>query len=240
MKWRSLEESAPGSDTRSLREIFAERKHLIAKYVLPETQAVHAKTGAFPVEVTFSPLKTDEGSICICAIRDITERKKVEENIRLLNANLEHKVAERTRELMEDVQERKRTEQALRESEQRLRVAIDAAQMGVWNLDLKTRTMTVSDRMARLQGVTAALSEALTVEQVAEAIVTHGMAALDANVAVVAMLTEDGSEFVNLRVMGYPSEVAEGWTRFPADAPRPINTWTIVNCHNAVEKPAPR
>lgn len=43
MKWRSLEESTPGTDTRSLREIFAERKHLIARYVPPETQAVHAR-----------------------------------------------------------------------------------------------------------------------------------------------------------------------------------------------------
>lgn len=43
MKWRSLEESTPGTDTRSLREIFAERKHLIAKYVPLETQAVHAR-----------------------------------------------------------------------------------------------------------------------------------------------------------------------------------------------------
>jgi peroxiredoxin len=43
MKWRSLEESTPGTDTRSLREVFAERKELIAKYVPPETQAVHAR-----------------------------------------------------------------------------------------------------------------------------------------------------------------------------------------------------
>ena len=43
MKWRSLEESTPGTDTRTLREIFAERKHLIARYVPPETQAVHAR-----------------------------------------------------------------------------------------------------------------------------------------------------------------------------------------------------
>ena len=33
MKWRSLEESAPSTDTRPLRELFAERKELIAKYV---------------------------------------------------------------------------------------------------------------------------------------------------------------------------------------------------------------
>src|SRR5882762_10790161 len=43
MKWRSLEESAPGTDTRSLRDIFAERKELIAKYVPAETQQVHAR-----------------------------------------------------------------------------------------------------------------------------------------------------------------------------------------------------
>ncbi|MGC2184041.1 MAG: peroxiredoxin-like family protein [Terriglobales bacterium] len=43
MKWRSLEESAPSADTRSLRDIFAERKALIAKYVPTETQAVHAR-----------------------------------------------------------------------------------------------------------------------------------------------------------------------------------------------------
>jgi peroxiredoxin len=43
MKWRSLEESTPGTDPRSLRDIFAERKELIAKYVPPDIQAVHAR-----------------------------------------------------------------------------------------------------------------------------------------------------------------------------------------------------
>src|SRR5271165_2043753 len=43
MKWRSLEESGPETDTRPLREIFAERKELIAKYVPAETQAIHAR-----------------------------------------------------------------------------------------------------------------------------------------------------------------------------------------------------
>jgi len=42
MKWRSLEESGVATDIRPLREIFAERKELIAKYVPAETQAVHA------------------------------------------------------------------------------------------------------------------------------------------------------------------------------------------------------
>jgi peroxiredoxin len=46
MKWRSLEESKPGTDLRPLREIFAERKELIAKYVPAETQALHAQAVA--------------------------------------------------------------------------------------------------------------------------------------------------------------------------------------------------
>jgi peroxiredoxin len=43
MKWRSLEESSPDSQTRPLREIYAERKDLIAKYVPAEIQAIHAR-----------------------------------------------------------------------------------------------------------------------------------------------------------------------------------------------------
>jgi peroxiredoxin len=43
MKWRSLEESAPSTDIRRLQEILAERKALSAKYVPPETQAIHAR-----------------------------------------------------------------------------------------------------------------------------------------------------------------------------------------------------
>jgi peroxiredoxin len=46
MKWRSLEESSPALDTRPLRQIFAERKERIAKYVPPETQAIHARAVA--------------------------------------------------------------------------------------------------------------------------------------------------------------------------------------------------
>lgn len=43
MKWRSLEESALGTQIRPLREIYAERKEQIAKYVPAETQEIHAR-----------------------------------------------------------------------------------------------------------------------------------------------------------------------------------------------------
>jgi peroxiredoxin len=41
MKWRSLQESGSYGDARPLRQIFAERKELIAKYVPADVQAIH-------------------------------------------------------------------------------------------------------------------------------------------------------------------------------------------------------
>ena len=43
MKWRSLEEVSLANESRSLAEIFSERKALIAKYVPPEIQAIHQR-----------------------------------------------------------------------------------------------------------------------------------------------------------------------------------------------------
>jgi PAS domain S-box-containing protein len=42
----------------------------------------------FPTEITLSPLHTDSGVLVISAIRDITERKRAEEEFRLRNAEL--------------------------------------------------------------------------------------------------------------------------------------------------------
>ena len=50
----------------------------------------------FPVEVSLSPLDTGNGALISSAIRDVTERRRAEENVRQLNSELSRKVAEVT------------------------------------------------------------------------------------------------------------------------------------------------
>ena len=54
----------------------------------------------FPVEISLSPLRTEEEFLILSAIRDITDRKQAEEALRKAHDELEMRVAARTEELL--------------------------------------------------------------------------------------------------------------------------------------------
>lgn len=77
-------------------------------------------------------------------------------------------------------------------------------------------------RIARLQTITAALSEALTPTEVATVVLEQGLAALEASAGSIALLDEAGLNLELLQAIGYPSALVEAWRRFPLTSPAPI------------------
>ena len=78
-------------------------------------------------------------------------------------------------------------------------------------------------RLARLQAVTAAFSQALTPPEVTRIILEQGLPAVDAAAGLVMLVSADGTALEVVAHQGYdPAEVAV-WDRLPLDAPRPMD-----------------
>lgn len=76
-----------------------------------------------------------------------------------------------------------------------------------------------ADRAARLQLVTAALSESLTPAQVAAVVVEQSQAVLHATAAIVAVTTATQTELEIVHAVGYPADLTQQWQRFAVTAP---------------------
>ncbi|HKV44661.1 MAG TPA: SpoIIE family protein phosphatase [bacterium] len=76
-----------------------------------------------------------------------------------------------------------------------------------------------ADRIARLQAVTAALSQAATPEQIAEVIVDQGVRAMEAHAGAFYQTTGSGDSIEVVRAMGYPEKIPGAWQRQSATIP---------------------
>ena len=122
----------------------------------------------------------------------------------------------------EELRERQKAEAALRESEIRYRA--------------------LAARTSRLYALSAALSESSTVDAVASAVVRHGKVAVGASAASVALLVDDGQQFLTLRGDRFAEQPGEAGSRFPAerglcaataiDTRAPVFVGTFYDCQD--------
>jgi PAS domain S-box-containing protein len=79
------------------------------------------------------------------------------------------------------------------------------------------------DRARRLQRVTEALAEAITPQQVLDAILTEGVRAAEARAGAIGVLSEDGQTIELLALRGYRAPLLDEWRRFPVTEDVPMS-----------------
>lgn len=97
----------------------------------------------------------------------------------------------------EDLAERRTVEAALRESEARYRA--------------------LAARTSRLHALTAALSQAVTLDGVGKAVVHEGKVLLGAQAGSVMLLVDNGTQLAALYAQGDSRQLPEAWQRFPLE-----------------------
>lgn len=79
------------------------------------------------------------------------------------------------------------------------------------------------DRALRLQRVAELLAEAVTPNEVLDAILTEGVRAAEARAGAIGVLSEDGETIELLAQQGYDGPILEDWKHFPVAAALPMS-----------------
>ena len=116
---------------------------------------IRQNNATIPVEVWGTPIFDEQGKViyAIAAFQDITERRQAEKLLADYNQTLAQQVTERTLLLSQEIEERQRVENALRQSEEKRKLTMDFSYIGTWNWDIVENTVNWDDNHFRLLGL---------------------------------------------------------------------------------------
>ncbi len=105
------------------------------------------------VSLSWTKLTIDGEDKIVSWLYDISQIKDAEELLKDSHEQLEKRVAKRTRELEREIADRKRIEDALRESEAQFEASANSASDWFWGLDHNFRFNSFSERMEEATGI---------------------------------------------------------------------------------------
>lgn len=91
-----------------------------------ESECLTADGNTTPIEVSVARIEYKNQPALLMHVRDITDRKNTEQLLQHLNTELEHKVAERTRELQQQIDAKVSMQKELQQQKDFLRTIIDS------------------------------------------------------------------------------------------------------------------
>jgi len=157
---RNLEEE--GFEPRYFRSSFKERVEGEGRVIGLEADWKRRDGTILSIRESARAIRDEHGNILYYegTVEDITDRKRAEEELRRHRDHLEEIVAARTFELersnavlQAEIAERKQAEEALQDSEEKLRRAQEVAHIGSWYQYIKTNRLVWSDEVYRIFGV---------------------------------------------------------------------------------------
>jgi two-component system cell cycle sensor histidine kinase/response regulator CckA len=146
------------------RTIDAVQRTLLGENVLLETQRLTKSGKLLDIQLKTAIFKDSQGRLAgdIVIYRDISQRIRAEQELQSHSERLEEKVSERTKEfqqinrrLLQEIDERRRAEEALRDSERRLAGIIDFLPDPTWVITDQGVVVAWNRAMEELTGVQA-------------------------------------------------------------------------------------
>lgn len=104
----------------------------------------------------------------------------------------------------------------------RIAISIDNARLYEAEQRMRRATERIATLITSLQAVTAALSGALTLMQVAEVVIEYGLAVSGAKSGIIVLLDEQGENLEILHSFGYSEQQVENLLKFPLTASAPL------------------
>ena len=104
----------------------------------------------------------------------------------------------------------------------RAALAVENARLFRTEQETRRAAERTSNHLARLQAVSTSLSQALTPEQVAEAVIEQGINSLGAYAGTVVSFDEQSLELELISSVGFPKEVVRKWKRFSLNQKVPL------------------